>query len=81
MHVYKGSQFSVSILTEGQFWVIPMRTIPASRNRKSCLGSVPTVYDFRSMQFSDTLMSDGYFHISYMQTLMKWHCRAQILDF
>ena len=41
--------------------VIPMCTIPASRNRKRCLGPVfPTIYDFRSIQFADTLMSDGY---------------------
>ena len=42
-----------------------MRIIPASRNRKSCLmGPVfPIIYDFGSIQFSDTLMSDRYFHI------------------
>ena len=37
-----------------------MRTIHAL----SSLGPVfSTIYDFRSIQFSDTLMSDGYFHI------------------
>ena len=41
-----------------------MCTITASRNRKSCLGPVvPTIYDFESIQISDTLMSDGYFYI------------------
>ena len=41
-----------------------MRTIPASRNKKSCLGPVLlTNYDFGSIQFSGTFMSDGYFHV------------------
>ena len=37
--------------------VIPMLTIPASRNWKSCLGTLfPTIYDFGSMQISDTVL-------------------------
>ena len=41
-----------------------MSTIPASGNSKTCLGPVfTTIYKFGSIQFSDTLMSDGYFHI------------------
>ena len=40
----------------------PMRTIPAAGN--SCLGSVlTTIYEFGSIQFLDTLMSDGYLHV------------------
>ena len=31
---------------------------------KHCLGPVfPAIYDFGAIQFSDTHMSDGYFHI------------------
>ena len=52
------------VATVEQFRVFPMRTIPAAGNRKSCLGPVfLTIYMFRSIQFSDTLMSDGYFRI------------------
>ena len=41
-----------------------LSTIPASGNRKSCLGPVfPTIYEFGPIQFSDVLMSDGYFQI------------------
>ena len=44
-----------------------MYTIPALKNKKSCLGPVfPTIYDYGSIQFSDTLMSDGYLHIFLM---------------
>ena len=51
--------------------VIPMCTISASGNRKSCLGPIfPTIYDFRSIQFSDTLMSDGYLDIFFVQSLL-----------
>ena len=39
----------------------PVRTIPASGNMESCLG--PVFRPFMKIQFSDTLMSDGYFHI------------------
>ena len=43
---------------------IPMRTVPVTRNRKICLGpGFPAIYNFESIQFSDTLMLDGYFHI------------------
>ena len=41
-----------------------MCTIPAFGNRKSCLIPVfLTIYDFASLQFSDILMSNEYFHI------------------
>ena len=41
-----------------------MRTISASRNRKRFLRPVfPTIYDLGAIQFPDTLMPDGYFHI------------------
>ena len=47
-----------------KFRVVPMHTIPALGNGKSCLGPVfLTIYEFGSIQFSNTLMSDGYFHI------------------
>ena len=50
--------------SEGQFRVIPKRTIPTSWYWKICLGLVfRTIYDFGSIQLSDTLMSDGYFNI------------------
>ena len=45
-------------------WLISMDTIPASGNMESCLGPVfQTIDEFGSIQFSDTLISDGYFHI------------------
>ena len=46
-------------------WIIfPMRTIPVSRNRKSCLSPIfLIIFDFGSIQFSDTLMLNGYFPI------------------
>ena len=41
-----------------------MRTIPAAGKEESCLGPVfSTIYKFGSIQFSDMLMSDGYFRI------------------
>ena len=44
--------------------VIPMHTIPVAGNRESCLCLVfLTIHESRSIQFSDTPMPDGYFHI------------------
>ena len=41
-----------------------MHTIPASGNRRKLPGScLSTIYEFGSILFSDTLMSNGYFHI------------------
>ena len=46
------------------FRVIPMGTIPVSKNRKSCLGPVfLSIYKFWINTVSDNFMSDGYFHI------------------
>ena len=39
-----------------------MRTLPAEGKGESCTGPVfSTIYKFGSIQFSDTIMSDGYF--------------------
>ena len=41
-----------------------MGTIPAEGNSEVCLCAVfPTIYEFRPIQLSDTLMADGYFRI------------------
>ena len=63
-HITTWEVFSSIICPKGQFPVNPMRTIPTSGNRKSCLGpGFWTIYEFPSIQFLDTLLSDGYFHI------------------
>ena len=69
-----------------------MRTIPSSRNRKCWLGPVClTIYDFGTIEFSDTLMSNGFFTFSwqikvtkmcpkYLLTLhLNWLSQYQIL--
>ena len=43
--------------------IIPMRTISVSGNSERCLGPVfSTIYEVGSIQFSVTVISDGYFH-------------------
>ena len=47
--------------------------------QKSCLDPVfPTIYDFGSLQFSDTLMSGGYFRL-FLQTKVTKMCPKYIL--
>ena len=48
--------------------LIPMRIIPASGGGGEGGGKLSwsyllTIYEFESIQFSDSLMSDGYLHI------------------
>ena len=56
-----GQTIRVSAIFVFAYRVKTSKHLLMSSVRKSCVGPVfPTIYDFESIQSSDTLMSDGY---------------------
>ena len=53
--------------------LIPLRTIPASVKQGKLSEPRPkTIYDFGSIQFSDTLMTAGYCQIAWQNKVTKF---------